>query len=86
MLPVSSDLGSRCGDEYGNYWVTLGYLLGAPVAGYVLQALGGSEKAGEGNVDVYRPAVFYAGGVALVSSIFALWARLNMAKKFAKRV
>ncbi|KAF1358347.1 MFS general substrate transporter [Lizonia empirigonia] len=65
---------------------TLGYLLSAPVAGYILQASGGSEKADGGNVEVYRPAIFYAGGVALVSSMFALWARLNMAKKFAKRV
>lgn len=65
---------------------TFGYLLGAPVAGYILQASGGQEKAGQGNVAVYRPAIFYAGGVALVSSVFALMGRLNMAKKIAKRV
>ena len=65
---------------------TVGYLLGAPVAGYILQASGGQEKAGDGNIDVYRPAIFYAGGVALISSMFALLARLHMAKKVAKRV
>ncbi|KAF9693795.1 hypothetical protein EKO04_008277 [Ascochyta lentis] len=65
---------------------TFGYLLGAPVAGYILQASGGQEKAGRGNIEVYRPAIFYAGGVALISSLFALWARLHMAKKIAKRV
>jgi MCP family monocarboxylic acid transporter-like MFS transporter 3 len=65
---------------------TFGYLLGAPVAGYILQASGGQEKAGQGNIAVYRPAIFYAGGVALVSSLFALLGRLNMAKKIAKRV
>jgi MCP family monocarboxylic acid transporter-like MFS transporter 3 len=65
---------------------TFGYLLGAPVAGYILQASGGQEMAGQGNIVVYRPAIFYAGGVALVSSLFALLGRLNMAKKIAKRV
>jgi MFS family permease len=65
---------------------TCGYLLGAPVAGYILQASGGQERAGQGNIDVYRPAIFYAGGVALVSSMFALLARLHIAKKVAKRV
>lgn len=65
---------------------TAGYLLGAPVAGYILQASGGQEKAGPGDIAVYRPAIFYAGGVALVSSVFALMGRLHMAKKVAKRV
>lgn len=65
---------------------TFGYLLGAPVAGYILQASGGSEKAGGGNIDVYRPAIFYAGGVALVSSMFALSARLHIARQVARRV
>ncbi|KAJ4319605.1 hypothetical protein N0V94_003838 [Neodidymelliopsis sp. IMI 364377] len=65
---------------------TFGYLLGAPIAGYILQASGGQGKASEGNIDVYRPAIFYAGGVALASSMFALWARMNMAKKVGKRV
>ncbi|KAF3007571.1 hypothetical protein E8E13_007246 [Curvularia kusanoi] len=66
---------------------TFGYLLGAPVAGYILQASGGQERAGQvGDIAVYRPAIFYAGGVALVSSVFALLGRLNMAKKIAKRV
>jgi MCP family monocarboxylic acid transporter-like MFS transporter 3 len=65
---------------------TLGYLLGAPVAGYILQASGGQGKSSEGNINVYRPAIFYAGGVTLVSSMFALLARLHIAKKIAKRV
>lgn len=65
---------------------TFGYLLGAPIAGYILQASGGQERAAQGNIDVYRPAIFYAGGVAMVSSMFALLARLNMARKVAKRV
>ncbi|KAH6639332.1 major facilitator superfamily domain-containing protein [Boeremia exigua] len=65
---------------------TFGFLLGAPVAGYILQASGGQESAGLGNIDVYQPAIFYAGGVALLSSIFALLGRLHMAKKVAKWV
>lgn len=63
-----------------------GYLLGAPIAGYILQASGGQEKAGEGNIDIYRPAIFYAGGVTLVSSMFALLARINISKKVIKGV
>ena len=65
---------------------TFGYLLGAPIAGYILQASRGEEKAGEGNIDVYRPAIFYAGGVALISSMFALLARLSISKKVIQGV
>lgn len=65
---------------------TFGDLLGAPVAGYILQASGGQVKVGEGDIDMFRPAIFYAGGVALVSSMFALLGRFNMAKTIARKV
>jgi MFS transporter, MCT family, solute carrier family 16 (monocarboxylic acid transporters), member 3 len=60
-----------------------GYLLGTPVAGYLLQAAG-AEKAR--SIDLYRPAVFYAGGIAFASMVFVLVARLKMEKKLIKRI
>ena len=60
-----------------------GYLLGAPIAGYLLQASGG-QKAG--NISPYRPAIFYAGGVAFASSAFVLLARLKIDKKLIKKI
>lgn len=64
-----------------------GNLMGAPIAGYLLRAAGGSTKevAGQG-INVYRPAIFYAGGMAAVSSLCVLFARMAVEKKFRKRV
>ena len=64
-----------------------GYLMGSPIAGYLLQAAGGKQQGGQGSgAEVYRPAIFYAGGVATASAIFVLLARLRMAKKLVERV
>lgn len=41
-----------------------GYLMGAPIAGYLLAAFGGSDKG----IAAYRPAVFWAGGMALAGA------------------
>ncbi|UPX15485.1 uncharacterized protein EKO05_0005931 [Ascochyta rabiei] len=66
---------------------TAGYLMGAPIAGYLLQAAGGRQGAGIGHsVEVYRPAIFYAGGMATLSALFVILARRTVAKKFLKRV
>lgn len=66
---------------------TGGYLMGAPIAGYLLQAGGGRQEDGRGlGVQVYRPAIFYAGGVAMASSLFVLLARFNTTKEVARRV
>jgi len=65
---------------------TVGYLLGAPIAGLLLQAAGGENASSKVGVEVYRPAIFYAGGVALVSSMFALLARYHTAKNVRERV
>ncbi len=64
---------------------TAGYLLGTPIAGYLLEA-SGAAKSGHSGVDAYRPAIFYAGGIATVSSGFVLVARLFMERKFLKKV
>ncbi|PSN61075.1 MFS general substrate transporter [Corynespora cassiicola Philippines] len=64
-----------------------GYLMGAPIAGYLLQAAGGTRSGtSKQNVDVYRPAIFYAGGVATASAVFVLLARLKVSMKMKKRV
>jgi MCP family monocarboxylic acid transporter-like MFS transporter 3 len=65
---------------------TFGYLLGSPIAGYILQAAGGQKPANELDIDVYRPAIFYAGGVAFASSIFTLVARNYAARNVRERV
>jgi MCP family monocarboxylic acid transporter-like MFS transporter 3 len=64
-----------------------GYLLGAPIAGYLLRAAGGKQNAGAAqSVDVYRPAIFYAGGMATLSACCVLAARLTVAKRILKKV
>ncbi|KAF2669046.1 MFS general substrate transporter [Microthyrium microscopicum] len=62
---------------------SFGYFLGAPIASYLLQAAGGVT---EGSISSYRPAIFYAGGVALLSTAFVLIARLRLNPKLLKRV
>lgn len=84
---------------------TGGYLLGAPIAGYLLQAAGvgigafsehdgnkGGDDGGGGgkgvptSIDPYRPAIFYAGGVALAAAGFVLLARLKLGQGVKKKV
>ena len=61
---------------------TAGYLMGAPIAGYLLDAFGG-ESAG---FAAYRPAIFYAGSLALVSAATVAFVRLNVSKSPLKRL
>lgn len=61
---------------------TGGYLMGAPIAGYLLDAYGG-ETAG---FKAYRPAIFYAGGLALLSALLVAVLRLRMSKSPLKRL
>lgn len=49
---------------------------GAPIAGYLLGAYGGAE----GGLKAYRPAMFYAGSLALVSAAMIIAARLRINK------
>ncbi|KAJ5696906.1 hypothetical protein N7455_000200 [Penicillium solitum] len=59
-----------------------GYLLGAPIAGFILDAAGGENKGVTG----YRPAIFYAGAMALVASIIGLSIRLKTDMKLLKKL
>ncbi|KPI38771.1 Riboflavin transporter MCH5 [Cyphellophora attinorum] len=63
----------------------VGYLLGTPIAGILLQASGGADGENT-DVQMYRPAIFYAGGVALLSAASVLVARLSLAKDLKMKV
>lgn len=75
---------------------TGGYLMGVPIAGYLLEASGvgkavGSDPATQQqtygtSIAPYRPAIFYAGSVALASAGFVLVARLKLAQGGKKKV
>ncbi|KAM0331644.1 hypothetical protein ACHAQA_003323 [Verticillium albo-atrum] len=57
-------------------WV-FGYLFGAPIAGSLLEAYGGTEVG----LHAYRPAMFYAGSVTLVAMALATLMRMRINKK-----
>ncbi|SGY24267.1 BQ5605_C019g09029 [Microbotryum silenes-dioicae] len=59
-----------------------GYCMGAPIAGYILEAAGGS-KAGYG---AFRPAIFYSGALATVSCAMLTVARVIESRDLKKRV
>ncbi|KAL5379856.1 hypothetical protein DPSP01_008138 [Paraphaeosphaeria sporulosa] len=59
-----------------------GYLMGAPIAGYILDAAGG-ENAGIGP---YRPAIFYAGSMAIIATVLSAIVRLRVDRSFKKMV
>ncbi|RDW70694.1 uncharacterized protein DSM5745_08205 [Aspergillus mulundensis] len=59
-----------------------GYLLGAPIAGYILDASGGEE----GGIKAYRPAIFYAGSLAFAAAGLAGAIRLKADINLKKRL
>jgi MCP family monocarboxylic acid transporter-like MFS transporter 3 len=74
---------------------TGGYLMGVPIAGYLLESSGvgkavGSNPGAQENfgtsIAPYRPAIFYAGGVALASAGFVLVARVKLGRGGKKKV
>ncbi|ETI28467.1 hypothetical protein G647_00916 [Cladophialophora carrionii CBS 160.54] len=72
---------------------TGGYLMGVPIAGYLLQASGmavepssSTRHKSDTPIAPYRPAIFYAGGVALVSAGCVLVARLKLGPSIRKKV
>lgn len=52
---------------------TGGYLAGAPIAGYLLSAFGGAGKG----ISAYRPAMFYAGGIAAAAAALVALLRIR---------
>ncbi|KAI1266060.1 major facilitator superfamily domain-containing protein [Xylariaceae sp. FL1019] len=59
-----------------------GYLLGAPIAGYLLDAYGGQDAG----FKAYRPAMFYAGSLALGAAGFVELVRFRSNRNFFARV
>lgn len=62
---------------------TPGYLLGSPIAGALI-GLTGAEKSS--SIEPYRAAIFYAGGVAAVSTVCVMFARLRLDRKLIKKL
>ncbi|KAK6909057.1 hypothetical protein I203_103068 [Kwoniella mangroviensis CBS 8507] len=59
-----------------------GYFLGAPIAGYLLQAFGGPDSGYE----AFRPAIFYAGGLGLFSALMVFGVRVKEGGSWRRRV
>jgi MFS family permease len=59
-----------------------GYLLGPPIAGYLLQATGG-ESAG---IAAYRPAMFYSGSLTVASCLMIIGMKFKTAKSLRKKM
>lgn len=59
-----------------------GYLLGAPIAGYILNASGGKD----GGIGAYRPAIFYAGSMATAATVLAGVVRFKVDRRIKKTV
>lgn len=58
-----------------------GYLMGAPIAGYLLDAYGGPDST----LQAYHPAIFYAGSLSLGAAGLVLMARFKLNRRlFAK--
>ncbi|KAH6655837.1 major facilitator superfamily domain-containing protein [Truncatella angustata] len=62
-------------------WVG-GYLMGAPIAGYLLDAYGGSDSG----LQPYRPAMFYAGSLALGAAGLVASMRFRVTRKIFARI
>lgn len=58
------------------------YLLGAPIAGYLLEAFGGQD----GGLHAYLPAIMYAGGMALFAGALVAIARFRMDRRVFKKL
>lgn len=59
-----------------------GYLLGPPIAGYLLQASGGADAG----ISAYRPAMYYAGSLTVASVLMIIGMKLKTTKSIRKRM
>ncbi|KAJ1327439.1 MFS transporter MCT family solute carrier family 16 (monocarboxylic acid transporters) member 10 [Microdochium nivale] len=59
-----------------------GYLMGAPIAGYLLAAYGGQEAG----FQAYRPAMFYAGSMALAAAILVQGVRFRQSRNLLAKL
>lgn len=65
-----------------SFW-SPGYLLGTSIAGILITSTG-ADKAS--NIEPYRAAIFYSGGVALAGGLFAIVSRFQVDHKINKKV
>ncbi|EXK82650.1 hypothetical protein FOQG_13073 [Fusarium oxysporum f. sp. raphani 54005] len=65
-----------------SFW-TPGYLMGAPLAGILIDAAGASEAS---SIEPYRAAIFYAAGVGSAATFLIVVSRLMLSKKLIKRL
>ncbi|BGP11440.1 hypothetical protein JCM10049v2_007347 [Rhodotorula toruloides] len=82
---LSSVFGSRKLPAIFSFIITsysFGYFLGAPIAGFLLQAYGGPDKGPE----AYKPAIFYAGGVSVVATLLVAGARVLVTRQVFRKV
>jgi MFS family permease len=59
-----------------------GYLMGAPLAGYILDAFGG-EHAG---FEAYRPAMYYSGSMSMASAILVGMLRFRIDRRLKTKI
>ncbi|CVK86403.1 related to monocarboxylate transporter [Fusarium mangiferae] len=64
-----------------SFW-TPGYLMGAPLAGILIDAAGASEAS---SIEPYRAAIFYAAGVGSAATFLIVVSRLMLSQKLIKR-
>ncbi|KAL4866108.1 hypothetical protein BDV12DRAFT_187718 [Aspergillus spectabilis] len=96
IWPVSNSIGPLVafviinGMANGGFFSTIptvvgevfGSARGSPIAGYILDASGGEESG----IKAFRPAIFYAGGLALTAAVLAGAIRLKAARSLKKRL
>ncbi|CAJ2508837.1 Uu.00g138630.m01.CDS01 [Anthostomella pinea] len=59
-----------------------GYLMGGPIAGYLLAANGGEG----GGVEAYRPAMYYAGSLSIGAAVLVAFMRLSIDGRLLRKV
>ncbi|RGP64463.1 monocarboxylate transporter 12 [Fusarium longipes] len=65
-----------------SFW-TPGYLMGAPIAGILIDSQRASEAS---SIGPYRAAIFYAAGVGLIAMLFIVVSRMTLSRKLFKRL
>ncbi|KAJ3541095.1 hypothetical protein NM208_g442 [Fusarium decemcellulare] len=65
-----------------SFW-TPGYLMGAPLAGILIDSAGASEAS---SIEPYRAAIFYAAGVGSLATLLIVASRLSLSKVLNKRL
>jgi MFS family permease len=59
-----------------------GYLLGPPIAGYLLQATGGAAAG----ISAYRPAMYYAGSLTVASCLMIIGMKVKTTKSLRMKM